>query len=413
MRILYFATTAFFSRPNPSFHLMYGMIADLLDAGHVVNYVGLKRLDLDKHIPEEFRLHPNFHYRLVDFQPGNRSNFVLRYLKGVIYALKAKKHIKFYVPQSDVIFLQSSPTVLYNVVVAKSCSKGVRLIWNVQDMFPGSSIASGVMKNKLLQNIFFGLQKIAYKKTDMIVGISEDMRIKLLEQGVQDGKIRVILNWYDDKAVHYVPWGENRFVKKYNMTRSEFYVQYAGTMGYVFDYKSVLNVAEQLRLRTDIVFQMIGAGSQKEVFMQEANKRGLTNIRFYPLEPQEMVSDVYSACDVCFIPLKHGIIGNSVPSKAGLLMACHKSIVTSVDGGCEYAKEINENGIGIACPDDQNQLIADAIVKLADNRDICLSMGEKGYEYGKQLYSRTENMRLYKQLFEKLSNGTFDQPSEQ
>lgn len=407
MRILYFATTTFYSRPNPSFHLMYGMIADLLEAGHTVNYVGIKRLDLDKHIPDEFLQRPNFHCRFIDLKPGNRKNFVRRYLRGIKYALKAKKHLKFFAPQSDVIFLQSSPTVLYNVLIARSCSDGKPLIWNVQDMFPGSSIASGVMKSKLLQKIFFGLQKIAYRKSDIIVGISEDMRIKLQEQGVPDEKIRVILNWYDDKAVHYVPWDENRFVKKYNMTHSEFYVQYAGTMGYVFDYKAVLNVAEQLRQRTDIVIQMIGAGSQKEAFMREANDRGLTNIRFYPLEPQEMVSDVYSACDVCFIPLKHGIIGNSVPSKAGLLMACHKPIVTSVDDGCEYAKEINENGIGIACPDNQNQLISDAILKLADNRDICQSMGEKGYEYGKQLYSRTENMKLYIQLFEEVANGTY------
>lgn len=403
MQILYFATTAFFSRPNPSFHLMYGMISDLLEAGHIINYVGLKRSDLDKHIPEKFLQHPNFHYRLVKVHTGNRKNFVARYLRGATYALKAKKHLKFYIPQSDVIFLQSSPTILYNVLVAKCCSNGRRLVWNVQDMFPGSSIASGVMRNKFLQRIFFRLQKIAYNKCDIIVGISEDMRVKLHEQGVPDEKIRVILNWFDDKSVHYVPWNENRFVQKYNMSHNEFYVQYAGTMGYVFDYKVVLNVAEQLSKRTDIVFQMIGAGSQKEEFIREANERGLTNVRFYPLEPQEMVSDVYSACDVCFIPLKHGIIGNSVPSKAGLLMACHKPIITSVDDDCEYAKEINENRIGIACPDNRNELIVDAIIRLADNRALCLSMGENGFEYGKQLYSRTENMRLYKQLFENLS----------
>ena len=47
----------------------------------------------------------------------------------------------------------------------------------------------------------------------MITAISEDMKVKLIEQGVPEKKIRVIVNWYDENAVHEVPWNENRFVK--------------------------------------------------------------------------------------------------------------------------------------------------------------------------------------------------------
>lgn len=64
---------------------------------------------------------------------------------------------------------------------------------------------------------------------------------------------------------------------------------------------------------------MIGFGSQYDQFIAEAKERRLDNIVFYPLEPQPMVPHVYSACSICFIPLKRDIIGNSVPSKAGLL----------------------------------------------------------------------------------------------
>ena len=403
MNILYFGTTAFYSKPNPSFHLMYAMIQDLMNAGHNVFFVGPARSDLDRHVPEEFENNPLFQFRLIPRTKTNSKSFVRRYLRGVSYALKAKKYIRELSGQADLIFLQSSPTAFYNVMIAKLYGRGTPLVWNVQDMFPGSSIASGVMTNGLQQKVFYGLQKIAYKKSDFIVGISEDMRVKLLEQGVPADKIHVILNWYDDKAVHYVPWDENRFVKKYNMTHEEFYVQYAGTMGYVFDYRAVLNVASLLQDHKDIVFQMIGAGSQKDVFVREAEKRGLSNIRFYPLEPQEMVSDLYSACDVCFIPLKHGVIGNSVPSKAGLLMACKKPIITSVDDGCNYAKELNENEIGIACPDNNNDDVVKAILDLSSNPERCRKMGEKAFDYGNVLYSRSENMKKYLKLFEEIA----------
>ena len=123
-----------------------------------------------------------------------------------------------------------------------------------------------------------------------------------------------------------------------------------------------------------------------------------------PLEPQEMVSDVYSACSVCLIPLKHGIIGNSVPSKAGLLMACKRPIITSADSNSEYVKEINDNKIGIACSDDNPTSVVDAILHLYRNPEEGIAMGKRGYKYGYKRYSRSENMMKYNKLFENLNS---------
>lgn len=402
MKVFYLATIDFYRKPNPSFHLMSSMISDIMKENEVY-YVGVEEKGLEKHIPDEFQNNQKFHYKLVKLTPVKRSNFVMRYLKGIWYALKAMKKIKWGIRSSDVIFISSSPTAMYNTLVAKCFSGKRKIVLNIQDMFPGSSIASGIMPKKWMQNIFYSLQKIAYKNADIIVAISDDMKTKLMEQGVPEDKIRVILNWYDDKSVHEVLWEENRFVKKYSMQQEMFYVQYAGTMGYVFDYRMVLNVASKMINMSDIVFQMIGMGSQKDAFVKAAVDANLTNIVFLPLEPQEMVSDVYSACSVCLIPLKKNVIGNSVPSKAGLLMACKRPIITSVDKNCLYAKEINDNKIGIACPEDNPDSVVDAIMKLYNNRKLSEEMGVNGYNYGHDIYSRTRNVKQYIDLFSELS----------
>lgn len=402
MKILYFATTAFYQKPNPSFHLMSSQIEDLLKYGHEIYYVGVEEIGLEKHIPDSFIDHPKFHYCLVQRRKTEKKNFVRRYLKGIRYAIKARKYIKRWASICDVAFLQSSPTIMYNAVITRSLMKGKKIVMNIQDMFPGSSIASGVMPYKWMQYIFYHLQKIAYRSADVVVGISEDMRVKLIEQGVPRAKTEVILNWFDDNSVTEVAWERNRFVQKYSMSKTKFYVQYAGTMGYVFDYKMVLKVAELLREYPQIEIQMIGEGSQKKEFITAAEALGLKNISFLPLEPQHMVSDVYSACSVCFIPLKHGIIGNSVPSKAGLLMACKRPIITSVDYDSIYAKEFNDNKIGIACPDNDPESVVKAILYLYKNPSEAHEMGIRGYEYGRARYSRTVNMAKYNCLFEHL-----------
>ena len=404
MRILYFASVDFYQKPNPSFHLMTTMIHDLLENGISIDYVGCAIEGVEKHIPDEFANHKSFHYQLVDLPNTPKSSFAKRYLDGITYAKKAKKIIKSVIKDCDIVFIQSSPTVLYNIRAVRSLDKKKTIVYNIQDMFPGSSIASGVMPNKLMQCFFYSLQKKAYKNSDIMVVISEDMKTKLMDQGVPQDKIRVIVNWFDDTSVHEVPWDENRFVKKYQMDKSKFYVQYAGTMGYVFDYKMVLNVAKILQPYKDIEIQMIGEGSQKEAFVSEVKREGVNNIIFLPLEPQNMVSDVYSACCVCFIPLKKGIIGNSVPSKAGLLMACKRPIVTTSDEGSDYNNMINSNNIGFAFSTESPEKVAESIVYLKNNPEIVRQMGVQGYEFGHDLYSRRSNMNLYLDLFNEISN---------
>lgn len=407
MNILYFASVDFYQKPNPSFHLMYSMITDLLESNNKINYVGLALEGIEQHIPIEFINNPNFSYDLIDMPNTKKSSFVKRYIDGIKYAVAAKKHIKKMINDSDVIFIQSSPTALYNISVVKRFVKdSKKIIYNVQDMFPGSSIASGVMPQKWMQIVFSSLQKIAYRKSDIIVAISDDMKDKLIEQGVPNEKIEVIVNWFDDRTVSEVSWDKNRFVKIANMDKEHFYVQYAGTMGYVFDYHMIIKVAEILQDDSKIIFQMIGEGSQKQEFVKTVKEKQLNNIVFLPLQPQDMVSDVYSACSTCIIPLKHGVIGNSVPSKAGLLMACKRSIVTSTDKGSKYNSMIKDNGIGFAFGDNEPEKMAEAILKLSENTELCKHMGIKGYEFGHKLYSRAENMKKYVDLFERmLSEG--------
>lgn len=272
-------------------------------------------------------------------------------------------------------------------------------IFNIQDMFPGSSIAAGVMPYKWMQKIFYKIQKIGYQSADIISVISEDMKARVVSQGIPDEKVRVIVNWYDDHFVKEIPWKENKFVQKYNMSKDKFYVQYAGTMGFVFDYKMVLSVAENLKKYEDIVFQMIGFGSQYDQFISEAKERKLYNIEFYPLEPQPMVPHVYSACSICFIPLKRDIIGNSVPSKAGLLMACRRVIINSVDEWSDYYKMFEREDIGLSASNLDSEAVTAAILKLYNNRSLIEHFANNAQSYGKEYYSRTVNTAKYELLY--------------
>lgn len=402
-KVLFFFSLGF-DVPSPSLHLMEAMVEDSLRAGLDVHIVATHTDGVYPDIPERLRQHPRLTWDIVKQSRVPKAAFARRYLSGIQYALRCVPLLHNRAG-CDVVYVQSSPTALYNILAVKATSKRTSVIYSVQDMFPGSSIHSGVMTKPWMQRVFFRLQKVAYARADHITVISEDMKQRVIEQGVSSEKIHVIVNWYDEGVVHEVPWEENRFVRNYGLSRDTFYVQYAGTLGYVFDYSMVLKVADLLKAHPDIELQMIGDGSQRLDFEQDARKSGLGNIRFYPLQPQEMVGDVYSASSVCLIPLKRGIIGNSVPSKVALIMACNRTMVNSVDEDSAYYRMFPENRIGISAPNTDHQKVADAILKLRGDQLLREDLARNALAFGKSFYARSANTAKLVQLLTEVARG--------
>lgn len=399
MKVFYYLTIGF-DVQGPSLHLMSAKILKSLEAGYDVFVLCQKSTHGDPQIPEEFLMFPNFKFAALYIAQPRKDQFALRYLAAIKYAWDCRNYLKL-ARNYDVMFMESTFSMPFDISIAKHYGK-IPMVWNIQDMFPGSSIANGVMKRKWMQKFFYALEKIAYRKADHITVISEDMKKSVVDQGVRPEKIDVILNWYNDRIVEEVPWEENRFVEKYKLSKDIFYVQYAGTVGYNCDYKAFLYVAEALKNEPKIRLQIIAHGSQYDQLKNEAETKGLTNIDFLPLQPQEMVSDVYSACSVCYIPLKHGVIWNSVPSKAGLLMACKRPVINSVDPESYYFREFNENKIGISASSLDYQASVEAILYLFNHREEAKEMGLRAYEYGKRVYASTPNLEKYRAVYERL-----------
>lgn len=399
MKIL-FITTEGFDTPGPNNQMAMTMINDFLEEGFEVHLVQSRRKKINPDIPDFIKGKPGFSCDVVDRKVIDKSRFVNRYIDEMKYAFQSFTYWRK-VKDADVIFLQSCPTVVYQFLLLKIFSKKP-IVYNIYDIFPGHAYDIGVMKSKTLYEILRLIQKISYKLSTVITVLSEDMKQKVVEQGVNPSKVRVVPAWYDDRAVKEINDDENRFIKKYKITTDKFIVQFAGTIGYVFNYKAILEAAEYLIDYKDIVFHMIGDGNVKEKFIAEAKKRNLNNIEFYPLQPIEIVPDVYSACSVCIIPLNKGVIGNGVPSKAPLLMACRRVIVNSVEKESEYFRMFNENDIGISVSNDDHKALAKAILNLYNNPEKLKTMAANAKIFGAENYSSTKNTRKLIELFYEL-----------
>lgn len=390
MRIMYFAFEGF-DNPNGTNHLALKMIDYLLNEGIEVYLLSSHTRGIDPDIPPLLQSRKGLTFDIVNRSVVDKQNFVMRYLEGIKYALSCMKKWRKQKRTLDAVILQSTPTAFFSSILMKLFLRKP-VIFNSYDVFPNVAYETGALTNNVIYKVLLAMQKLVYKFSDQIIVISSDMRHTLMAQGVEEGKITEIRNWYDQETVHEVEPESNRFRQKYDIPQDCFWVQYAGNFGFTFDYKYVLDVAERLQDEQHVRFQMIGDGAFQKEFMSEAKQRGLENITFFPWQPIDIISDVYSSCDVSLIPLANGVINNSFPSKGSLLMACGKVVLCATEESSDYYRMINENEVGICVSNKDANQAADAIRRLFNDKEYHAKLADNAKIFGQKCYSSNYNL---------------------
>jgi colanic acid biosynthesis glycosyl transferase WcaI len=392
MKIL-FITAEGFDTPNPNNQMAEVMINDFLNAGHRVHLVQSHRKGINDDIPASLRRRSGFTVDTILRKVIDKSNFISRYIDDVRYHFHSLRYYKR-VKDADVIYLQSNPTIYFPMIFIKLFLRKIPIVYSIYDVFPGHAYDIGVIRNKLLYELFRLMQKPCYKWASAIVVLSEDMKDMVVKEGARVNDVYIAPAWFDVNSAREVPVNENQFIKKYGIDKSKFIVQYAGSIGYVFNYKTVIELAKRLKDDTDIVLQMVGDGPAKDVFIQEAKENNLNNIEFYPLQPIPLVPDVYSTCDVCIIPLKKGVIGNGTPSKAPILMACRRIIVNAVESWSKYSQMFEKFNMGYAVDVYDYDALANVIHLIKDDPEDTTIKVANAYEYGKEHFSSTRSTAI-------------------
>lgn len=399
MKILYI-TAEGFDTPNPNNQMAEVMIGDFLSNGYQVHLIQSRRKKVNPDIPSSLAGREGFTCDTIERKVVDKTNFIRRYLNDVRYAFSAmRRWMK--VKDADIVYLQSNPTILYPMLLLRVFRRKP-IVYSIYDVFPGHAYDIGVIGSRFVYNVLRILQKPCYKMAAAITVLSEDMKKKVVLQGAKAERVFVVPAWFDVQTVREVPVEENRFIQKYYIPTDKFYVQFAGSVGYVFNYKTVLELAERLREYKDIVVQIVGDGNVKDAFVSESKQRGLDNITFYPLQPVELVPDVYSACNVCIIPLQKGVIGNGVPSKAPILMACRRVIVNSVETDSEYAQMYAQHDMGVAVDINDYDGLAAAVIHLYEHPEDVARMADNAYAFGQENYSSTLSTGKLMRIFDRV-----------
>jgi colanic acid biosynthesis glycosyl transferase WcaI len=167
----------------------------------------------------------------------------------------------------------------------------------------------------------------------------------------------------------------------------------------------ILDAAEKLQDRQEIVFLIVGQGSCRDELIADAKRRGLRNVKLLPFQPESEVPEVYAACDVALIPLRHGITENSLPCKTYSIMASGRPYIAGVDNDSTVSKLTDGVGCGVCIAPEDGRALAEAVLQLQADVNARQTMGTAGRNYVELHFAREAITSRYRVALEKLVEG--------
>jgi glycosyltransferase involved in cell wall biosynthesis len=277
-------------------------------------------------------------------------------------------------------------------------------ILEIRDIWPESIVAVGALRNKRLLRFLEWLELRMYAAAQHIVTVGQGYKQKLIEKGVPAEDISVITSGFDCE-IFYPRQSDEKIRQRYNLNH-EFVCSYVGTIGMACGLEVVLHAAKLLKnkQRSDIKFSLVGAGAVKKQLQRQALEEKLDNVVFVGRQDKYLIPKVLSVTDACLVHLrKTDLFKTVLPSKIFEATAMAKATILGVEGyAAQFLKEANA---GICIEPENAEQLAEAVENLADDPQLCRSLGQAGYEYVTKHHDRDSLANEYLDTIVRFSNS--------
>lgn len=275
------------------------------------------------------------------------------------------------------VFAPSPITSAIPAIRLKWLKKTHLAIW-VQDLWPESLAATGHVRHPLLLKIMARLVRRIYRQADTLLIQSHAFR-EPVARLADSGKIvyypnSIRLTSPDADTGQLLP------PELVGLLESKFCIVFAGNIGKAQAMPTIVEAARRL-VNKDIVFVLVGSGSMSGWVEEQKNAYSLHNLVLPGRFPMAAMPHIYNRAAGLLVTLRQDeIMGYTIPSKIQAYLAAGKPIIAALDG--EGARIVKEAGVGITCPAEDGEALADSILQLYKaSPEAREAMGQNGHRY--------------------------------
>ncbi|QKK02927.1 MAG: glycosyltransferase family 4 protein [Pseudomonadota bacterium] len=270
----------------------------------------------------------------------------------------------------EVLFVSVPPMgYLLNLVLPHRFSM---VIW---DIYPDTLRITGMRESHPIYRIWARLNRRSFGKAYRLYTISEVMA-DALSKYVDRERLVIQPIWSIFQGDERIPVDRNRFLKELVLGK-RFIVQYSGNIGLTHNVELLVDIAERLHDRPDILFQIIGRGPREPCIRRLVDERGLSNVQMLPFQSDEMFPHSLSAADLGVVILNDRVSQGSVPSKAFNLMSFGVPSLYVSSPDSQLARYAEKYGHARCLSHEQLDEIVDFIIEIASQPDLRETMSER------------------------------------
>ena len=261
------------------------------------------------------------------------------------------------------------------------------LLLQIKDLVPDLAIALGMLRNRAAIRLARALENFVYRRAEAILVICDSFAAHLRAKGVPESKLFVIPDWVDTRFIR-PGFQLNGFRRTHGLGETDFLVLHIGNMGAKQKLENVLEAATYLQQEQQIAICFVGDGTEKNFLCEYAQSRGLSRVRFLPLQPRETLPEMLSAADALVLNQSAKVVDMVIPSKLLTYMAAGRSVVAAVAAQSEAAACIERARCGLVVPPEHPVALAQAIRRLNADRKLAARLGEEGRRFAEQHFDR-------------------------
>lgn len=341
------------------------------------------------------------HITRVPLYPSHDSSAIRRVMTYVTIAWSFLIYGLFVAKKPDVIYAYHPPLTVGFVAVLLCIFRRAPVIYDIQDMWPDTLKAVGMLTSERLLAFVGRVCKWVYQRVDRIVVLSPGFKKLLIERGVASDKVDVIYNWCDAELLV----AESAALPAEFPDSSRFRIVFAGNIGRAQGLDAVLGAAQQLeQTHSQVTFVFVGGGAALPNLRAKSESMGIGNVVFLPQMPLREVGVVLRAADALLVHLKDDpLFAMTVPSKTQAYMAVGRPIIMGVRG--DAADLVEDAGCGlITVPENPDSIVAavDQLCRMTETERA--RMGARGMAYYQARLSLAAGCKSFGRIFREVGS---------
>lgn len=282
----------------------------------------------------------------------------------------------------DVIMVSTSPPVLAGWFVAVAAKlTGARFIYHCMDIHPEIGRISGEFRNPRVFSLLSRLDRWTCARARPVVVLSGDMAETLIARQPDKPPETAVINNFSVPSEGGAP-DELPF----SWPNEPFVLLFAGNIGRFQGLDTLVDAMARLRDRQDIRLVMMGDGTEKERLFRKAEESG-AQVSFVGHQSVEVAKAAMVSASAGFVSLVPELYRYAYPSKTMTYLEQGCPVLVAVETRSCLARDVIDNGAGVAVPGGDVDALVNAILSLADDPESLGSMRRKALEFSARAFA--------------------------